>query len=71
MLASRTRGVAPVPPSAHDERHNKPCVNGTAAPRPAPAPSRGDREPARYATPSFFCKLVDDVVYWKISRLSG
>ena len=22
-------------------------------------------------TPSFFCKLVDDVVYWNTSRLSG
>lgn len=25
---------------------------------------------ARY-TPSFFCKLVDDVVYWNSSFLSG
>ena len=23
------------------------------------------------ATPSFFCKLVDDVVYWNTSRFSG
>jgi hypothetical protein len=22
-------------------------------------------------TPSFFCRLVDDVVYWNTSRLSG
>jgi hypothetical protein len=25
----------------------------------------------RHATPSFFCKLVDDVVYWNTSRLPG
>ena len=24
-----------------------------------------------HATPSFFCKLVEDVVYWKTNRLSG
>jgi hypothetical protein len=24
-----------------------------------------------HATPSFFCRLVDDVVYWKTSRLPG
>ena len=24
-----------------------------------------------YATPSFFCKLVDEVVYWNTRRLSG
>ena len=24
-----------------------------------------------HATPSFFCRLDDDVVYWNISRLSG
>jgi hypothetical protein len=24
-----------------------------------------------YATPSFFCRLVDEVVYWNTSRLSG
>jgi hypothetical protein len=24
-----------------------------------------------YATPSFFCRLVDDVVYWNVSFLSG
>ena len=24
-----------------------------------------------HATPSFFCRLVDDVVYWNTSRLSG
>ena len=24
-----------------------------------------------YATPSFFCRLVDDVVYWNTSRFSG
>jgi hypothetical protein len=24
-----------------------------------------------HTTPSFFCKLVDDVVYWNTSRLSG
>ena len=23
------------------------------------------------ATPSFFCRLVEDVVYWNTSRLSG
>jgi hypothetical protein len=25
----------------------------------------------RYATPSFFCRLVDEVVYWNTRRLSG
>ena len=24
-----------------------------------------------HATPSFFCRLVEDVVYWKMSFLSG
>jgi hypothetical protein len=24
-----------------------------------------------HPTPSFFCRLVDDVVYWKTNRLSG
>ena len=24
-----------------------------------------------YATPSFFCRLVEEVVYWNTSRLSG
>lgn len=28
-----------------------------------------DRVPQ--ATPSFFCRLVEDVVYWKVSRFSG
>jgi hypothetical protein len=26
---------------------------------------------AREATPSFFCRLVDEVVYWKVSFLPG
>src|SRR5436853_2188469 len=26
---------------------------------------------ATWLTPSFFCRLVDDVVYWNTSRLSG
>jgi hypothetical protein len=26
---------------------------------------------ANQATPSFFCRLDDDVVYWNTSRLSG
>jgi hypothetical protein len=28
-------------------------------------------EATDYITPSFFCRLVDDVVYWNTSRLSG
>jgi len=34
---------------------------------------RRETEPrqAPYFTPSFFCRLDDDVVYWKISFLSG
>ena len=24
-----------------------------------------------YATPSFFCRLVEEVVYWKVNFLSG
>ncbi len=31
-------------------------------PRPGGAP---------YDTPSFFCRLVDEVVYWNTRRLSG
>ncbi len=26
---------------------------------------------AAQATPSFFCKLDEEVVYWKVSRFSG
>jgi hypothetical protein len=29
------------------------------------------RDDQRYLTPSFFCRLVDDVVYWNTSFLSG
>ena len=29
------------------------------------------RTSVAYATPSFFCRLVDEVVYWKVSFLSG
>jgi hypothetical protein len=29
------------------------------------------RLPGRYLTPSFFCKLEDDVVYWNTYRASG
>ena len=25
----------------------------------------------RQETPSFFCRLVEEVVYWKVRRLSG
>ncbi len=32
--------------------------------------SSDDRSRA-HATPSFFCRLVDEVVYWKVSFLSG
>jgi hypothetical protein len=28
------------------------------------------KRPAQ-ATPSFFCKLLEEVVYWKVSRFSG
>lgn len=39
---------------------------------PAPAPGELCQLLAGAgATPSFFCKLVDDVVYWKTSRFSG
>jgi hypothetical protein len=35
-------------------------------------PPQGDGDGGRrYFTPSFFCRLVDEVVYWKISFLSG
>lgn len=27
--------------------------------------------PPAQATPSFFCKLDEEVVYWKVSRFSG
>ena len=39
----------------------------------APRPYLNERAsvPAAQATPSFFCRLVDDVVYWKVSFLSG
>jgi len=45
--------------------------------RSAPQDEAGrDREQSRkrlwrYATPSFFCRLVDDVVYWNVNFLSG
>jgi hypothetical protein len=32
---------------------------------------RDDGGACGYATPSFFCKLVDEVVYWNTRRLSG
>jgi hypothetical protein len=32
----------------------------------------GSHSPHRtHATPSFFCRLVDDVVYWNTSLFSG
>ena len=31
----------------------------------------GAREGHRYRTPSFFCRLEDEVVYWNTRRLSG
>lgn len=31
----------------------------------------GSIEAPPYTTPSFFCRLVDDVVYWNTRRLSG
>ena len=37
------------------------------APNPLPKGERGSPQ----FTPSFFCKLVEDVVYWNTSRLSG
>lgn len=27
--------------------------------------------PSPQATPSFFCRLVEEVVYWKVNRFSG
>jgi len=27
--------------------------------------------PTSYVTPSFFCRLVEEVVYWNTRRLSG
>ena len=41
------------------------------APHRESADLTGENRPSRYATPSFFCRLVDDVVYWKVSFLSG
>jgi hypothetical protein len=29
------------------------------------------RDEESHATPNFFCRLVDEVVYWNTSRLSG
>ncbi len=45
----------------------------TSVPKEIGPPSVGRRELTlpQAATPSFFCKLVEDVVYWKVSRLSG
>ena len=36
--------------------------------RPAAPPARAG---ARHATPSFFCRLVEEVVYWNTRRLPG
>ena len=36
-----------------------------------PTPGQHARRPAPYTTPSFFCRLVDEVVYWNTRRLSG
>jgi hypothetical protein len=32
---------------------------------------RAPRNDGDQATPSFFCRLVDEVVYWNTNRLSG
>ena len=32
---------------------------------------RSSGSASAHATPSFFCRLVDDVVYWNVSFLSG
>jgi hypothetical protein len=37
----------------------------------ATLPRERGRDKEVYATPSFFCRLVDEVVYWNTSRLSG
>lgn len=51
-------------------RHAFPSQQGMARAVP---PGAGLFVPARpdQATPSFRCRLVDDVVYWKVRRLSG
>ena len=67
----RTEPLPPpqdAPPRAADRR-------SSARPASVSAPrrrrrGRGDGR-ARHATPSFFCRLDDDVVYWNTSRLSG
>ena len=35
------------------------------------SPPQGEASAQRHFTPSFFCRLDDEVVYWKISFLSG
>ena len=46
----------------------RPAGSCLAGRRPCASPrERG----TRHATPSFFCRLVDDVVYWNTRRLSG
>ena len=60
--------MVPVPPSGYP---------GTQSDRPLPQrwrkkECRGARVArASQLTPSFFCRLDDDVVYWNTSRLSG
>jgi hypothetical protein len=39
--------------------------------KPGPMHPRARQCLGRQATPSFFCRLLDDVVYWNVSRLSG
>ena len=49
-------------------------MDAGAAGSAEPASSRLDAlivAPTAQATPSFFCRLVDEVVYWNTSRLSG
>lgn len=50
------------------ETFTLPNVNGVNHKRDRPAPAPKER---CQATPSFFCRLVDEVVYWKMMRRSG
>ena len=54
-------------PRPHDE---EPLPHGEEALEKR-AVSNDEAERPRYFTPSFFCRLDDEVVYWKISFLSG
>jgi hypothetical protein len=74
MRSIRRRGkCSPVGPGSPEEMPRAPSTALRAVPLPrfAGEDASGDAGRAIHATPSFFCRLVDEVVYWNTRRLSG